>query len=1346
MIPSTLRSFRPVPRPKQAVAAGLAAALALPMTAALATPAFADEAEVTPIAEIQGTGDTSPLAGETVTTRGVVTAAYPTGGFNGLYLQTAGTGGDPAGDPTPGASDGVFVYSAAAASELSVGDSVEVTGAVSEYNGLTEITPGSWTVLDDGAAVEPLATTWPTDDAAREALEGMLLAPQGEFTVTDNYETNYYGTVGLAAGDSPLVQPTSVGRPLSAEYEAQIADNAARGVLLDDGASWNYSSASNRSAPLPWLTGGGPVRVGAPVEFTAPVVLDYRYDAWGLQPQGQLTPDTADAVQPAVFEDTREAAPAEVGGTLQVGTFNVLNYFTTTGDELEGCTYYTDRAGDPVSVSGGCDARGAAEDEDLERQQAKIVEAISALGADVVSLEEIENSLHFLDKPRDQALSDLTDALNAADGEGTWAYVESPADVPADEDVIRNGFVYRAAVAEPVGESVILTGDEAFGNAREPLAQVFQPVGGAADASDDVLVVSNHFKSKGSAGPWPGDEDQGDGQGSSNESRVRQATSLVEFAEAQADAAGTDKILLVGDFNAYDLEDPIQVMTDAGYADLGAATGEYSYSYGGQVGSLDHVMASPGAVEVVTGTDIWNINAYEPVANEYSRYNYNATILYDETPFRSSDHDPVLAGLDLGSDTAEPGTTTIDLVDINDFHGRIDGNTVAFAGTVEELRAENPDATAFVSAGDNIGASLFPSALAQDVPTIDVLNALGLSASAVGNHEFDQGFEDLTGRVADAADWDYLGANVYDEASGEPALPEFSVQEIGGVDVGFVGVVTEETPTLVTPAGIEGLEFGDPVEAINRVTDELLDGDAANGEADVVVAMTHDGASMGTPDGATLEEEVAAGGPFADLVQNTDPRVAAIFTGHTHKEYAWDAPVPGTDGATRPIVQTGDYGANVGHASLTVDTESFQVTDYTVENVARTGTPAADLIATYPRVAEVDAIVQAALAEAEEIGAQPVGEITADITTAFAGGQYTDGVWTGGDRDDRASESALGNLVADALRDSLASEERGGADLGVVNPGGLRSDLLYAASGAEDDGVVTYAEANAVLPFVNNLLTVTLTGEQVETLLEQQWQTDANGDRPSRPYLALGLSDNVSYTATTSDPNAEPGDNVSSITIDGEPLDPAAEYRVATFSFLISGGDNFRVFTEGTDVQDSGLVDRDAWIQYIEENSPLAPSFARTHAVVDALPGTVTAGDEVAVELSALDLTSLGSPQNTEAEAFLVAAGEDPAEGTSLGTFPVADGATSATVTVPAGTVAGAYTLRVVAAPSGTSVALPVTIEDAAPSAPAWKPWKLYWWGDQVTYGGELYEAKRPNILRIPGTGKKSSPWRLVTG
>jgi len=1266
--------------------------------------------EVVPIAEIQGTGAASPLVGQTVTTRGVVTAAYPTGGYDGLYLQTEGTGGDLSGDHD--ASDAIFVYSQAAAEQLEVGDHVEVTGVVSEYFTLTQITPaaGGWSVLDEPAEeVKPANVAFPATDAAREVLEGMLVAPAGPYTVADNYDTNYYGSFLLAAGTEPFLQPTSAGRPGSAEAAAAVADRAARGVMLDDGATTNFNNNANKGIPLPYLTGGAPARVGAGVDFTTPVILDYRYDAWTFQPLTQLTAgDSGNAatVQPATFENTREDAPAEVGGDLSVATFNVLNYFTTTGDQLTGCTYYTDRAGNPITVNRGCDARGAANAENLERQETKIVAAIDALDADVVALMEIENSTPF-GKDRDQALSDLVDALNGAAGADEWAFVPSPAALPDDEDVIRLAYIYQVDAAEPVGESQILLDDPAFVNAREPLAQVFQPVGGITEGdgagSDDVLVVANHFKSKGSGtAVLPGDEDSGDGQGAFNASRVAQATALVGFAEDVAADAGTDKVLLAGDFNSYSQEDPLEVLKDAGYTDLGDTTGEQTYLFDGYVGSLDHVFASPGAAAAVTGADVWNINSVEPIANEYSRYNYNASILYDTTPFRSSDHDPVLVGLALGG--TEPGTTQLDLLAINDFHGRIDANTVKFAGTIEQLRAANPDGTAFVSAGDNIGASLFASALQQDKPTIDVLNALELEASAVGNHEFDQGFADLTGRVADEADWAYLGANVYEKDTTNPALPEYQVVEIDGLDVGFVGVVTEETPTLVTPTGIADLDFGDPVEALNRVTAQLQDGDPANGEADVVVGLVHEGASAGTPDGATLEEEVAAGGAFADIVNETDARVAAIFTGHTHKQYAWDAPVPGVPGKTRPIVQTGNYGEFVGHVSLTVDTATHEVTAYTAQNVARTTTDDATLVATYPRVAAVKTIVDAALAEAEVIGAQPVGEVTADITTAYAGGSYTGpgGTYVGSGplpstgRDDRASESTLGNLVADSLLATLSDPARGGADIGVVNPGGLRNELFH-----NGDGVITYAEANAVLPFVNNLWTVTLTGEQVIEMLEQQWQTDEDGNRPSRPYLALGLSDNVSWTASTADPNAAPGSNVSSVTIDGEPIDPAGEYRVATFSFLATGGDNFRVFTEGTDPRDSGLVDRDAWIAYLQTSSPVSPSFDRSRVVVDELPGTVTAGSEVSVALSGLDLTSLGSPRNTSVDGYLVPADAtfDPANpGTPAGTATVTDGAATLTATVPADAAGGEYELWVVAQPSGTTARIPVTVEAGEPT------------------------------------------------
>ncbi|HWJ83969.1 MAG TPA: 5'-nucleotidase C-terminal domain-containing protein, partial [Cellulomonas sp.] len=868
-----------------------------------------------------------------------------------------------------------------------------------------------------------------------------------------------------------------------------------------------------------------------------------------------------------------------------------------------------------------------------------------------------------------------------------WAFVPSSADLPpaSEMDVITNAIIYRKAAVERTGASHALgtlsSGNAAFSNAREPIAQAFTPVGGG----EPFLVVVNHFKSKGSAGPLPGDADTGDGQGASNASRIAQATALKDWIPTiQGD---TKAVALLGDFNSYTQEDPLEVLYDAGYTDAAStlADGQYSYSFSGLSGSLDHVLLNGPALERATGADIWEINAEESIALEYSRYNYHGTLFYAPDEYRSSDHDPVVVGL-----TASTPPVDLTFLNINDFHGRIDANTVKFAGTVEKLRSQANGPVAFLSAGDNIGASLFASATAQDKPTIDVLNALDLQTSAVGNHEFDKGFADLTGRVADAANWDYLGANVYDKGTTNPALDEYKVIDMDGVRVGVIGVVTQETPTLVTPGGIADLDFGDPVAAVNRVADQLTDGDESNGEADVLVAEYHEGAAAGTPDGASLEQEVAAGGAFADIVNKTSAKVDAIFTGHTHKQYAWEAPVPGEAGTTRPILQTGSYGEFIGKIVLTYDPTDGDVTAHTQVNVARVTTADADLVAAYPRVAEVKSITDAAIAHANEVGSVPVGSVTADITTAFAGGSYVDGKYVGTGplpstgRDDRANESTLGNLVANALRDTLAPENLGGAQIGVVNPGGLRDELFYSP-----DGVITTAEANGVLPFVNNLWTTTLTGAQVITMLEQQWQTNADGTIPSRPYLALGLSDNVSFTY---DASAALGHHITSVTVDGHPLDPAADYRIGTFSFLAQGGDNFRVFTSGTDTRDSGLIDRDGWIAYLESHEGLSPDFARHGVGVPALPASVTAGDALAFTVSKLDLTSLGSPRNTSLDVRL--------DGTSIGSATVSEGDANVAVTIPA-TTAGDHVLTLVAAPSGTTVTLPIAVEASAPPATA---------------------------------------------
>ena len=282
----------------------------------------------------------------------------------------------------------------------------------------------------------------------------------------------------------------------------------------------------------------------------------------------------------------------------------------------------------------------------LVRQRDKIVAAINTADADIVSLEELENSVKF-GKDRDFAIDALVTALNADAGAGTWKAVPSPAasELPplAEQDVIRNGFIYKPGAVALVGESDVLadqsTGTEAFADAREPVAQAFKQVG-TPDA-DAFAVIVNHFKSKGSGTADPF------GQGNANDRRVLQAESLVTFANEFKTARGITRVFLAGDFNAYTEEDPIQVLKAAGYDNLESTSNpeEESYNFDGMVGSLDHVLANAPALADVNAVDIWDINGYESVYYEYARFNTNVTNLYAPNPYRSSDHSPEIVGI-----------------------------------------------------------------------------------------------------------------------------------------------------------------------------------------------------------------------------------------------------------------------------------------------------------------------------------------------------------------------------------------------------------------------------------------------------------------------------------------------------------------------------------------------------------------------------------------------------------------------------------------------------------------------------------------------------------------------------
>ncbi|MDO5644477.1 MAG: bifunctional UDP-sugar hydrolase/5'-nucleotidase, partial [Dermabacter sp.] len=591
-----------------------------------------------------------------------------------------------------------------------------------------------------------------------------------------------------------------------------------------------------------------------------------------------------------------------------------------------------------------------------------------------------------------------------------------------------------------------------------------------------------------------------------------------------------------------------------------------------------------------------------------------------------------------GAQAAEGDQVTV--FGINDFHGRITSSGNDLACTLERQRA-GADTSFFLSAGDNIGATEFASFVAQDNPTIDYLNAIELDASAVGNHEFDAGFADLEDRVVPRADFTYLGANVYG-SDGTRALPAYSIEERDGVRVAVIGVVTEQTSTLVSPGGIRGITFRDPVEEVNKVVAELK---AEGVQYDLLVASYHDGSSSSAAAG------VNPGGELLNAITGgTDSDVDLILTGHTHRDYSYLAPKPDGSG-TRPVLQTGDYGKNLASVTFTEGADgTYAVAAPTdVKLIATAGAsdpekaPAGATACTdFPRYRAASGIVQSAREYAVEAGSKVVGSIAADITTAWAPSKagYVDGVWTanapasGTDKgDDRSASSALANAAAEAQVWALKRDTFPGQtpDIGVQVPGSMRAELFYG-----EDGEVTVKDANDVMPFGNTLYTASLTGEQFTQVLEEQWQPEG----VSRPYLQLGLSEGVTYTYDESRPK---GDRITGVWLHGEALDPAKSYTVVGPSFVLEGGDNFRTFTTVPTV-DTGLMDRDVWMDYLEAHPNLAPNFAQQAVGFERSPvpaaWAARAAEDAPVageqwRFTTLHSTSLGAPQIDRAQVTI---------------------------------------------------------------------------------------------------------------
>ena len=630
-----------------AAAAGMATGVLVAGTPAAADepappPVCVDDADLTLVSQIQGQGDVTPLAGQTVTIEGVVVGDYqgPSPALRGIYVQEEDTDAD----ADPLTSEGVFVFLGNnRVAEL--GDVVQVTGAVSEFQGQTQLSLGSCSnVVATGTSglVTPAAVSlpFPAPDYL-ERYEGMLVTLPQPLSVTEHFQLGRFGQVVVSSGDR-LRQPTAVVDPGTAAGDLQAANNLNR-LIVDD-------TRNNQNAdPILFGRGGLPLSAsntlrGGDTLTAATGVMTFTWagnaasgNAYRLRPQ--FTGDTFE------FEavNHRPTSAPDVGGSATVASFNVLNYFVTLD-------VGTTPACGPVGFKQEC--RGANTALELQRQRTKLLAALVELDADVIGLIELENSEDALGNPI-EPMADLVAGLDDILGAGSYDYVETGA---VGTDAIKVGILYRPGNVVPVGDPAILdsTVDPRFDadRNRPVVTQSFAEI-----ATGEVFTVSvNHFKSKGSCPTTDPlldpDQDQGDGQGCWNANRTAAAEALRDWLASDPTGVGDTDHLLIGDLNSYGREDPIRVFADAGYVDLALRTDPdtYSYVFDGQWGSLDYALASPSLAPQVTAAAPYPINADEPSVLDYNTEFKTAgqiVSLFAPDEFRTSDHDPILVGLDL---------------------------------------------------------------------------------------------------------------------------------------------------------------------------------------------------------------------------------------------------------------------------------------------------------------------------------------------------------------------------------------------------------------------------------------------------------------------------------------------------------------------------------------------------------------------------------------------------------------------------------------------------------------------------------------------------------------------------
>jgi uncharacterized protein len=569
---------------------------------------------ITKISAIQGSGEKSPLVGKTVTVSAVVTGDYQAvGELDGFFVQEE----DHDADSDPNTSEGIFVYDNAVDHDVRVGDLVCVTGAVAEYKGLTEIKNVSQVAVCKTAALpRAVAVSLPMSDTSDfESVEGMRVVFTQTLTVSDTYGLGRYGEVTLSNGR--LFSPTEGAAP-GAPAQAAMRANVLNRILLDDGSSGQ--NPDHIIYPTPGLSAVNPLRCGDTVHDLRGI-MTYSYDSYCIEPcLGTSSPEF-------IRTNPRPTSPPTVGGSLRVATINADNYFN--GDGCGG--------GFPTT-------RGAAKLVDFERQRDKLIKVLVGLDADIIGIAEIENDGYG----PTSAIHDLVSGMNAAAPVGTsYAYIDPVVAMGTDEITV--GLVYRLQTVSPKGDAAALPMGELPELSRPPLAQTFVD----RQSGAELTVVVDHLKSKSTSSAHGPDRDQGEGQGCWNRNRTEAATALMTWLETDPTGAHSANVLIIGDLNSYTYEDPIAVIASDGYTDLIPHFSErpsYTYIYQGESGALDHALASSALLPHVTGAAVWHIDADEAAALGYtSAYKSSEQVesLYRNDPYRASDHDPIVIGLDL---------------------------------------------------------------------------------------------------------------------------------------------------------------------------------------------------------------------------------------------------------------------------------------------------------------------------------------------------------------------------------------------------------------------------------------------------------------------------------------------------------------------------------------------------------------------------------------------------------------------------------------------------------------------------------------------------------------------------